>query len=42
MAALLPPFFVRWTTSVYLAARLWEQVVLRSKKSLGLAGSQSG
>ena len=42
MAAFLPPFFVRWTTSVYLAARLWEQVVLRSKKSLGLAGSQSG
>jgi succinoglycan biosynthesis protein ExoU len=38
MAAFLPPFFVRWTTSVYLAARLWEQVVLRSKKSLGLAG----
>lgn len=42
IAAFLPPFFVRWTTSVYLAARLWEQVVLRSKKSLGLAGSQSG
>jgi succinoglycan biosynthesis protein ExoU len=40
IAALLPPFFVRWTTSVYLAGRLWEQVVLRSKKSLGLAGSQ--
>lgn len=39
LAAFLPPFFVRWTTSVYLAARLWEQVILRSKKSLGLAGS---
>lgn len=39
IAAFLPPFFVRWTTSVYLAARLWEQVVLRSRKSLGLAGS---
>ncbi|WKA30567.1 glycosyltransferase family 2 protein [Bradyrhizobium roseum] len=40
IADFLPPFFVRWTTSVYLAARLWEQVVLRSRKSLGLAGSQ--
>lgn len=39
IVAFLPPFFVRWTTSVYLAARLWEQVVLRSRKSLGLAGS---
>lgn len=39
IAAFLPPFFVRWTTSVYLAARLWEQVVLRSRKSLGPAGS---
>jgi succinoglycan biosynthesis protein ExoU len=41
IAAFLPPFFVRWTTSVYLAGRLWEQVVLRSRKSRGLAGSQS-
>jgi succinoglycan biosynthesis protein ExoU len=41
IAAFLPPFFIRRTTSVYLASRLWEQVVLRSKKSLGLAGSQS-
>jgi succinoglycan biosynthesis protein ExoU len=39
IAAFLPPFFVRRTTSVYLAGRLWEQVVLRSKKSLGLVGS---
>jgi succinoglycan biosynthesis protein ExoU len=38
LAALLSPFFIRWTTSVYLAARLWEQIVLRSKKSM-LAGS---
>ena len=37
IAAFLPPFFVRWTTSVYLAGRLWEQVVLRSRKSLGLS-----
>jgi succinoglycan biosynthesis protein ExoU len=41
VAAFLPPFFVRWTTSVYLAGRLWEQVVLRSRKSLGLVGSSS-
>ena len=40
VAAFLSPFFIRRTTSVYLAARLWEQVVLRSRKSLGLAGSQ--
>ena len=40
--ALMPPFFIRWETSAYLAARLWEQVVLRSKKSLGLAGGRSG
>ena len=39
IAAFLPPFFVRRTTSIYLAGRLWEQVVLRSKKSLGLVGS---
>lgn len=39
IAAFLPPFFIRRTTSAYLAARLWEQVVLRSKKSLGPAGS---
>lgn len=39
IAAFLPPFFVSWTTSAYLAARLWEQVVLRSKKSLGVVGS---
>ncbi len=38
LAAFLSPFFIRRTTSVYLAARLWEQVVLRSKKSM-LAGS---
>jgi succinoglycan biosynthesis protein ExoU len=41
IAAFLPPFFIRWTTSVYLAGRLWEQVVVRSRKSLGLSGSQS-
>ena len=40
-AAFLSPFFIRRATSAYLAARLWEQVVLRSRKSLGLAGSQS-
>jgi succinoglycan biosynthesis protein ExoU len=35
LPAFLSPFFIRWTTSIYLAARLWEQVVLRSKRSLG-------
>jgi hypothetical protein len=39
LAAFLSPFFIRRATSAYLAARLWEQVVLRSKKSLGVAGS---
>ena len=31
------PFFIRWTTFVFLMSRLWEQVVLRSKKSLGFS-----
>jgi succinoglycan biosynthesis protein ExoU len=38
--AFLRPFFVRWTTSVHLAGLLWEQLVLRSRKSLGLASGQ--
>lgn len=37
VAAFLPPFFIRWTTSVYLVSCLWEQVVLRSKKSFGFS-----
>ena len=41
IAAFLPPFFIRPKTSAYLAGQLWEQFVLRSKKSLGFAGSQS-
>jgi succinoglycan biosynthesis protein ExoU len=36
VAAFLSPFFIRWTTSVFLVSRLWEQLVVRSKKSLGL------
>ena len=36
VAAFLSPFFIRWTTSVYLTSCLLEQVVVRSKKSLGL------
>jgi succinoglycan biosynthesis protein ExoU len=38
--AFLRPFFVRWTTSVHLAGLLWEQLVLRSRKSLGLVSGQ--
>jgi succinoglycan biosynthesis protein ExoU len=30
------PFFIRWTTSVYLISSLLEQVVVRSKRVLGL------
>jgi succinoglycan biosynthesis protein ExoU len=30
------PFFIRWTTSVYLISSLLEQVVLRSKRVFGL------
>jgi succinoglycan biosynthesis protein ExoU len=33
--AFLSPFFIRWTTFVFLVSRLWEQVLLRSKKSFG-------
>jgi succinoglycan biosynthesis protein ExoU len=36
VAAFLSPFFIRWTTSVFLVSRLWEQLLVRSKKSLGL------
>jgi len=35
--AFVSPFFTRWTTFVFLVSRLWEQVVLRSKKSLGFS-----
>jgi succinoglycan biosynthesis protein ExoU len=35
--AFLSPFFIRWTTFVYLVGCLLEQVVVRSKKSLGLS-----
>lgn len=41
MTAFLLPFFIRPGTSLYLAGQLWEQVVLRSRKSLGFAGSRS-
>jgi succinoglycan biosynthesis protein ExoU len=33
--AFLPPFFIRRTTFVFLVHRLWEQIILRSKKALG-------
>jgi succinoglycan biosynthesis protein ExoU len=35
--AFFSPFFIRWTTFVFLLSRLSEQVVLRSKKSLGFS-----
>jgi succinoglycan biosynthesis protein ExoU len=35
--AFVSPFFIRWTTFAFLVSRLWEQVVLRSKKSLGFS-----
>lgn len=35
--ALLSPFFIRWTTCVYLIACLLEQVLVRSKKLVGLS-----
>jgi succinoglycan biosynthesis protein ExoU len=37
VAAFLPPFFIRWTTFAYLVGCLWEQVVVRCKKSLRLS-----
>jgi succinoglycan biosynthesis protein ExoU len=37
LAAFFAPFCVRRTTSLFLVSRLWEQVVLRTKKSLGLS-----
>jgi|SRR5450631_372060 succinoglycan biosynthesis protein ExoU len=37
VAAFLSPFFIRWTTFVYLMSCLLEQVLVRSKKSLGLS-----
>jgi succinoglycan biosynthesis protein ExoU len=36
VAAFLPPFFIRWTTFAYLVGCLWEQVVVRGKKSFRL------
>ena len=37
LKAFLMPFLIRWTTSIYLVRCLWEQVVLRSKRSLGVS-----
>jgi succinoglycan biosynthesis protein ExoU len=37
VAAFLSPFFLRWTTSVYLMSCLLEQVIIRSRRSLGLS-----
>jgi succinoglycan biosynthesis protein ExoU len=35
VTAFLSPFFIRWSTLVFLLGQLWEQIVLRSKKALG-------
>lgn len=37
LSAFLSPFFIRWTTFVFLVGRLCEQVVVRSKKSVGFS-----
>lgn len=37
VTAFVSPFFIRWTTFVFLLGQLWEQVVLRSRKALGLS-----
>ena len=37
LTAFLSPFFIRWATSWFLVGRLWEQIVLRSKRSLGVS-----
>jgi succinoglycan biosynthesis protein ExoU len=37
VAAFLSPFFIRWATSVYLIGCLLEQIVVRSKRVLGLS-----
>jgi succinoglycan biosynthesis protein ExoU len=37
LRAFLSPFFIRWTTFAFLTCCLWEQVVLRSKRSLGFS-----
>jgi succinoglycan biosynthesis protein ExoU len=37
ITAFVSPFFARPTTFVFLMGQLWEQVVLRSKKSLGFS-----
>jgi succinoglycan biosynthesis protein ExoU len=37
LSAFLSPFFIRWTTFVFLVSRLCEQVVVRSKKSVGFS-----
>jgi succinoglycan biosynthesis protein ExoU len=37
VTAFVSPFFIRWTTFVFLLRQLWEQVVLRSKNALGFS-----
>lgn len=38
--AFLSPFLVRWSTFVFLVARLWEQIVLRTRTLLRFHGMQ--
>jgi succinoglycan biosynthesis protein ExoU len=37
VTAFVSPFFIRWTIFVFLLGQLWEQIVLRSKKALGVS-----
>jgi succinoglycan biosynthesis protein ExoU len=37
VTAFVLPFFARWPTFVFLLGQLWEQVVLRSRKTLGFS-----
>jgi succinoglycan biosynthesis protein ExoU len=37
LTAFLSPFFSRWTTFVFLVSRLWEQAILRGKRSIGVS-----
>jgi succinoglycan biosynthesis protein ExoU len=42
LSAFVSPFFIRWTTCMFLLGKLWEQVVLRSKKLLLSFGPRRG
>jgi succinoglycan biosynthesis protein ExoU len=42
LIAFVSPFFTRWTTCVFLLERLWEQVVLRSRRLLASSSTCCG